>query len=413
MAYGDSPFDGALRAAWYDFCEALKRSGDLVFKDYNPATSLQRADGFRYLTQNLSQAFDLALETKNSRYPELHAFCGPHRKLGADAADFSYLQSWIDGASVYKISGKKGTARFLNFTVQGKRPETYAATDHRIRNLHEPFGDMPEANLFGHELQSEWDGTFVLYVGGPKREPNWLPTTPESRKLFIRQGFDRWEEEGGDFRIERLDMESPPAAPNHEIVLQAIDWAKNYLSGCMTDWPDLQIEVGQVMRGDLVNAFPGRPIGTETARHDRLRGRSASIMRWRLAGDEALIVEFDDHDSFWMFTNMGMFANSMDYVYRPVSYTPARTTVDADGKVRLVMSHGDPGFHNWLDTQGFEEGCLAFRNVMSAACPPIGTRVVKRDLVACELPNSRRVGPDERTRQLWKRFDAVRRRYRI
>ena len=36
-------------------------------------------------------------------------------------------------------------------------------------------------------------------------------------------------------------------------------------------------------------------------------------MRWQLAPDEALIVEFDDHDGFWMITNMGVFFNSMDY----------------------------------------------------------------------------------------------------
>ena len=82
MAFGDSPHDKALRDAWHAFCERLKTAGDLVFKDHNPATSLQRADGFRFLTQNLSQAFDLALETKDTRYPMIHAFCAPDRKLG-------------------------------------------------------------------------------------------------------------------------------------------------------------------------------------------------------------------------------------------------------------------------------------------------------------------------------------------
>ena len=92
-------------------------------------------------------------------------------------------------------------------------------------------------------------------------------------------------------------------------------------------------------------------------------------MRWKLAADEALILEFDDYEGFWMFTNMGTFWNSMDYLYRPVSYTPSRTAVDADGRVRLVMAHEDPGFHNWIDTQGFEEGYLTYRNVQSRHLP--------------------------------------------
>ena len=56
-----------------------------------------------------------------------------------------------------------------------------------MRNLHEPFGDTPEANLFGHELKTEWDGSFVLYIGGPKREPNWVPTTPPATSRRARR----------------------------------------------------------------------------------------------------------------------------------------------------------------------------------------------------------------------------------
>ena len=119
MAFGDSQHDAILRDTWYRFCDQMKVAGDLVFKNANPANSLQRADGFRFLTQALGQAFDLALETKDTRYPMIHAFCAPNRKLGGDNADFVYLQAWIDGRSEYRISGKRGSARFMNFTVQG------------------------------------------------------------------------------------------------------------------------------------------------------------------------------------------------------------------------------------------------------------------------------------------------------
>src|SRR5262245_40590024 len=133
MAFGDSPVDQPLREAWYDFCEQLKRSGDLVFKDYNPATDRQRSDAFRYLTQNLRQAVALSLETEDTKYPAIHSCCAPDRKLGMDNADFVYLQAWIDGESVYKITGNKGSARFMNFTVHGRRPEkdAYYGADFR------------------------------------------------------------------------------------------------------------------------------------------------------------------------------------------------------------------------------------------------------------------------------------------
>jgi hypothetical protein len=392
----------------------LKSAGDLVFKDHNPANALQRADGFRFLTQNLSQAFDLALETRDTRHPMIHAFCAPDRKLGGDNADFVYLQAWIDGRSVYKITGNRGTARFLNFTVQGPRPEKDVYYDADHPNLHEPFGDTPEANLLGDDLVTEWDGSFVLYVGGPEREPNWLPTTPGSRKLFLRQGFDSWDEESAEFRIERIEMDEPRPLPTPEVIMESVRWAGDFLTGAMRDWPDYELEIGSLFGEGELNAFPASRFATSAERRDQRRGRFIATMRWRLAPDEALIVEFESYDGFWMFTNMGTFWNSMDYLYRPVSYAPSRTAVDGDGRVRLVMTHEDPGYHNWLDTQGFEEGYLTYRNVQSRVLPPIETKVVKREDLPTHLPkDSRRVSAAERAAQMHARFDAIRRRYRI
>ena len=128
MAYGDGRDDAALRRAWETFCYRLKAAGEQAFKDHNAVSGAQRVDALRFLTQNLGQAFDLALETRDTRYPSLHAFCGPSRKLGGDCADFTYQQAWIDGESAYRIVGDRGTARFFNITVQGPRPATIPGT---------------------------------------------------------------------------------------------------------------------------------------------------------------------------------------------------------------------------------------------------------------------------------------------
>jgi Protein of unknown function (DUF1214) len=408
MAAG--PDDEALRAAWGLFCDRLRAAGELAFKQHNPATPLHRADAFRFLTQNLGQAFDLGLETKDPRYPALHAFCTPSRKLGGDAADFSYLQAWIDGESVYRIAGTKGTARFLNFTVQGPRPEKQPGADHR--SLHEPFGDIPEANMFGHQLQTAADGSFELYLGGPERGPNWLPTNPGSRKLFVRQGFDAWEETPSRLGIERIDMEAPRPLPDPATMAAAMDWAGRFVGDVMNDWPDFPFAFSDAVDAENFNAFPQAPDAEAAA--NAKRGRAVAHMCWRLAPDEALIVEFDRHDEFWMVSNMGVFFNSMDYLYRPVSYTPSRARADSDGKVRLILSHDDPGFHNWLDTQGFERGGLTYRNLMTSAQTELRTRTVKRADLASALPSdAARVSPEQRRAQMWARFHGVRRRYGV
>ena len=409
MAFGDCRDDEALRSAWKMFCERLQAAGDRVFKDYNPPNPLHRADAFRFLTQNLGQAFDLALETKDTRYPVLHTFVTPYCKLGGDCADFLYQQAWIDGASVYKISGNRGTARFLNFTVQGPRPEKQPGTD--WPSLNEPFGDIPEANLFGHQLEAQWDGSFELYIGGAKRGPNWLPTTVGSRKLFLRQGFDRWSELSARMRIERLGMSEPRPMPIPERMTQAMDWAGSFVTGIMNDWPDHPYQYsGGVVDSVNVNAFPAEPKGDVAS--DRRRGRAVANMCWQLASDEALVVEFNSHDGFWMMTNMGVFFNSMDYLYRPISYTPSRTKVDGDGKIRLILCHHDPGYHNWMDTQGFERGNLTYRNLMSDAQTTFRTRLVKISQLASALPaDAAKISSEQRVARMRERFDAIRQRY--
>ncbi|OBG31213.1 hypothetical protein [Mycobacterium sp. E3198] len=400
MAFGDGPDDAALRAAWNEFCSQLQRAGEEVFKDANPASGAHRVDAFRFLTQNLGQAFDLALETRDTRYPVLHTFCGPTRKLGGDCADFTYQQAWIDGRSAYRLTGSRGTSRFFNATVQGPRVPGPGV-------LHEPFGDTPQANLFGHQLSVADNGYFELYIGGPERGPNWLPTTAGSRKLFIRQGFDRWDELPAQLRIERIDMASPKPLPESGAMIEAMGWAGDFVTGLMADWPDFPFTYGGV-DADTPNAFPD--VGATDA--DRKRGRAAANMYWELAPDEALIVEFDAHDGLWMLTNMGVFFNSMDYLYRPVSYTPSRTKVDRDGRVRLVMAHRDPRVHNWLDTQGFERGNLTYRHMLEGEPVALDTRTVKYDQLMNALPEgTATVTAAERTAAMWERFHGIRRRY--
>jgi hypothetical protein len=109
---------------------------------------------------------------------------------------------------------------------------------------------------------------------------------------------------------------------------------------------------------------------------------------------------------------MGVFFNSMDYLYRPVSYTPSRTKIDGDGKVRLILCHDDPGYPNWLDTQGFERGNLTYRNLLSEGQTAFHTRLVKRSQLADALPEDvAKISREERIHRMRERFDGIRLRY--
>jgi len=409
MAYGDSPDDAALKAAWDGFCEALKSAGASAFKDAVPANPLQRADAFRFLTQNLGQAFPLALETADPAYPMIHWFTHPTMKLGGDVADFTYRQAWISGEYQYRLSGRRGTARFFNVTVQGPKPALMANGN---PPLHEPFGDGPEANLFGHQLVTEADGSFEIVIGGEQGGANWLPLTPGSRKLFIREGFDGWDETPTPLTIERIGMSGPRPLPSPERMIAAMQWAGDFATGLMRDWPEHSwANSGGICDPARLNEFPG---ASANSAEDAKRGRMAAHMIWKLAPDEALIVEMDAHDGFWIFGMGGAMVGSMDFLHRPVSYTPARSVMDDDGVVRLVLAHDDPGVANWLDTQGFAEGNLTYRNLLSQHGAAFRTRVVKAADLRAELPaGTRWVTPDEREAERLRRYRGVKRRFAL
>lgn len=411
MAYGDGPDDAALRAAWDTFCDSLRDAGLAAFKNANPAGALQRADAFRFLTQNLGQAFDLALETRDPAFPQIHPFVTPTRKLGGDVADFTYRQAWIDGTHSYRITGRKGTARWLNVTVQGPRPDTIPGTD--WPSLHEPFGDIPECNILGNQIVAETDGRFELFIGGMPREHNWLPTTPGTRKLFIREAFDGWDETPTTLTIERIGMDGPRPLPTPAVMAEAMDWAGRFVTGLMRDWPEHSWATSRgVCDPQALNRFPADRTANDTS--DAKRGRMAAHMVWRLAPDEALIVEMDAHPGFWIFGMGGAFVGSMDFLYRPVSQTPARTHIDGDGVVRLVLAHDDPAVPNWLDTQGFSDGNLTYRNLLTQDAAVFRTRVVPRAALMDHLPaDTPHVSPAQRQAMTLERYRAIKRRYGI
>jgi len=120
------------------------------------------------------------------------------------------------------------------------------------------------------------------------------------------------------------------------------------------------------------------------------------------------------HDGFWIFGMGGAFVGSLDFLHRPVSYTPARTKVDGDGVVRLVLAHDDPGVANWLDTQGFTAGNLTYRNLLSQNPATFRTRLVRRAELMAALPaDTAMVTPEERRAEMLRRYRGVKARFHL
>ncbi|MBW2698050.1 MAG: hypothetical protein JRE70_16330, partial [Deltaproteobacteria bacterium] len=56
---------------WADFCDALKRAGDVVLREGSPADAFERAEGFRYLSRLTRVALESYVEFADPRHPVL------------------------------------------------------------------------------------------------------------------------------------------------------------------------------------------------------------------------------------------------------------------------------------------------------------------------------------------------------
>lgn len=407
MGKGAYDRDLELMDAWSTFCDQVRRAGEQVFKDANGATEVERVSGFRYLTQNLGQAFDMWLENRDTTHPFAHPFCSPIRKLGADNADCIYNQSWINDRDTYRISGTPGTARMFNIGLQGEWTGT----------MHDPFGDLPLDNVFVHDLELDGQGRFELWIGPEPHDGNWMAAPPGSRKLFYRQYFESWDQEPASFRIECVTATEPPAPLTTDSLVDAFERAGRFVFEAVDDWPDTTWDMYGI--AEETNRFvPQRVDGSDgpdaawSEESDAKRGRLIISMSWHLELDEAMVIEFEPEDMFWMITNLNVFGASMDYRYRQVNLTSGTAAQDADGRTRLVMSHTDPGFANWIDTEGHEHGWLMFRNVSTRAVPELRTRVVKASDLEDELgEGAPQVSDEQRRASLRTRTAAYARRF--
>src|SRR5437764_15214740 len=103
---------------------------------------------------------------------------------------------------------------------------------------------------------------------------------------------------------------------------------------------------------------------------------------WQLAPDEALLVDLVPPEcAYWNFQLGNIWAECLDK-RRAISRNVATAIPEADGSVRLVVAHRDPGHPNWIDTCAHAHGIMGLRLVRAKSHPAATTRVVSIDSIA-------------------------------
>lgn len=346
--------------AWREFCRALERAGDAILQQGTPDDPFHRAEGVRYLTRLLRAGLDSHVESADPRYPRFYQLANETIKIGNDNPDNVYHNANLDGRLSYRIRGRRNSVPYLTFITYGGGYETDGTM-------------VPTGQLDLEDLLCEDDGSFEITVSAERCAQNWLPMTEATKTMVVRQTFrKREEEEPATYAIECAD----PGAPDTlrpEAIEPALQKAVAFVSGTanlFVDWMN-RFEAHE-------NALP--PNDQAMCQQ---AGGDANIYyhnsRWRLASDEALLIEVEPPDcATWNLQVSNYWMESLDYRYHQVHVNKFTAHYEDDGSVRIVLAHADPGpdWPNWLETCEHDHGAMLFRYVGATEHPPIRTRVV-------------------------------------
>ncbi len=359
MAEGSLQADAAI--SWERFCEALKQAGNHILRPDAPDSPLDRAEGWRLLSRYARLGLQMMLEHGDPDFPVFYAASDETIKVFLPNPDNLYANASIAGDREYRIRGRRGTVAYLSFGTKANR---YA-----IDGTMASTGELDAA-----DMQVEPDGDFEILLSREPRPGNWLPLAADSSMVIVRQTFlDRAGEIPAQLQIERIGAPPAPAPLSPQALAARLERASGFVQGTAR------------LVGDWAQRVAQRPNELDAAPYaeDSMRvGGDPKICYvhgyWKLAPDEALVIDTEVPDcAYWNFQLANHWLESLDFLHRRVDVNKHGARYNADGSVTLVVAAQDPGFGNYIDTDGHDRGGMLLRWVSAKKHPMPRCRVVK------------------------------------
>ena len=452
-----------LRAAWDEMIANLERARDAIDHPERmppPQNARNLAEGYRYLMGFVHSAVERAFHEDPAR-PAFRNALSIINRATVDNADAIYFYAPLDGRERSLIRGEVGDWRHGRGEApapSGRKAPHYLIFEASAGVLAGDSGDLRElrpgvktqtGRLDSSALEVGADGRFEILLA-PERPPghtgNFIGTRkvvdrphpddpsmpPERYANYIsgRQLFYDWEREDAiHLSIVQLGAEGthPPAyAP--EAAAAQLRRCGELVRGQMhfwnAFWTILMGAYGERPGTIPGVGFPRNAFNKITAASGATGGGMSTNLYaggiYELAPDEALIVENRIRlaPQYIGFQISNLWGESIEYANQQGSLNGSQCEVDADGVIRIVIAHRDPGVANWIDTTGHPEGFVAPRWAYSQTPPPdqwpsIAAKKVPFDEIRKHLPEgTRSVSPAERRERIRIRQAHVLKRFR-
>ncbi len=270
----------------------------------------------------------------------------PRIRVGGDNADQRYLITRLNGGDTYRIWGRLGTERRLEF-------QTYAG---------DPWSNGRAAGFLTHEeLEVATDGHFEV-IASPEPEPrgrNWIENPPDGTKLIVRQTYTDWVDKGvGEVHIDRIGHEGDlKPVLSADVLAERLRAATARIDFDTRQWPEM-------VRRLYIDARPSNQLSepVDPGAAGGVAGRFMVFGAWELGADEALVVKAPPTNGNYQGIQLNnLWWSSLEYANRQTSLTGDQAKADIDGSYTFVIAAKDPGIANWLDTTGLSRGIVMLR----------------------------------------------------
>ena len=348
-------------------------------------SSQQRQELKKILYGELGNAW-LFLTNNGVAHPDFSPSFNQAFNKAAPNPDTIYYVAPITDNGVYRLSGFRGSVHMVDVQI-GDGSLLTEGTGPWGKTLHNY--DLNSLNI---SEAGEFD--VVLSQTRPaSHQGDWWPLAKGATYLLIRQvSYDWLNEEDARIAIDRIDIELPRPTPTESEIEKALEkipaWVHN--------WGQMQLSwIERVAKRGPVNTSKVMDYSGQSGISDQRYVEGV----YDISSDEALILEVEvpEQCRYWSFHLIDELWRTTPWMDRQSSLNGHQAEVDGDGKFRVVISHRDPGIHNWLDTAGYHKGMILGRWKQCSQNPNATiTKLKLKDVIASLPEDTALITPSQR-----------------
>lgn len=356
-----------------DYLEQIKAAGAEIPTEGWGIDEAAIQDGVRMAFGCLVQGF-LNYVHADPSYPEFMPGYDWAVNHIAPVPDYRYKVCLIEGNGTYRVSGYRGSTRFVDLTVFTS-----------MVSLGKAGRVSTRVSLDSLSLGPDGWYEFILSETRPAGyEGDWFYLDPQAIRLQVRHASYDWVNEvDARMAVERLDVPARRPRTDPRVLAEKL--------GKLALWTANSLRFGiahiqkEAARGN-VNQVEYIDWGAAGGFDPKVQTYYEGL--FDLAEDEALILETEipEQARYWSFLLADPLFGTVDWMNCQSSLNGFQARLDGDGRCRMVVCRQDPGVPNWLDTAGYAKGVIQVRwnECSSQPCP--SARLVKLADLRAHLP---------------------------